>query len=241
MNNSMGVSIITVTNNDIFISNIFENYSRQKHQKKELILILDKNSLEKSKYEKKAERHSNVRIIKLNEKTSLGNCLNYAVKISRYNILAKFDDDDYYGPKYLSDSLQAFETTDADVIGKRSHLVYFESNKMLAIRNPNHENKYDSFVNGSSLIFKKNIFKKVKFANISIAEDTQFCNDCLKKGIKIYSTNRFHHVYIRRSSKKYHTWKIKDKDFLQKSCKIIGQIEDYKNYADRGKVHEMDN
>jgi cellulose synthase/poly-beta-1,6-N-acetylglucosamine synthase-like glycosyltransferase len=241
MKNNSGVSIITVTNNDIFINNIFENYSRQKHGKKELILVLNKNSLEKSKYEKIAKKHSNVKIIKLDEKVSLGQCLNYAVKISSNNILAKFDNDDYYGPKYLSDSLQSFEIIDADVIGKRSHLVYFENNKILAIRNPNHENKYDSFVNGSSLMFKKNVFKKVKFANISIAEDTQFCNDCIKKGIKIYSTNRFHHVYMRRSSKKYHAWKINDHDFLKNSCKVIGQIEDYKNYADRGNFCEMDN
>ena len=241
MKNSRGVSVITVTNSDVFIKNILENFSRQKHEKKELILVLNKNSLEKTKYEKEAKKHSNVRVIKLDEKISLGQCLNYAVKISCYNILAKFDDDDYYGPRYITDSLKYFKTTDADVIGKRSHLVYFENNKVLAIRNPNHENKYDSFVNGSSLIFKKSIFKKIKFANISIAEDTQFCNDCIKKGIKIYSTNRFHHVYIRRSSKKYHSWKINDKDFLKNSCKVIGQIEDYKNYADRGSFYEMDN
>lgn len=229
--NFNGISIITVTNRITFLDNIFENYSRQNYQPKELIIILNKNEIDISSFKKKAKNHSNVKIYKVDEKKSLGYCLNYAVKKTKYEIVAKFDDDDYYSFNYLSKSVKAFDYTEAKLIGKRSHLVYFENSSLLAIRNPGHENCYDTFVNGSTMIFKKEIFKKVKFPNKSLAEDTEFCNTCVEKGIKIYSTDRFDHVYIRRKSKKGHAWKISDKKFLERSCEAIGKIDDYKKYS----------
>jgi len=231
-----GFSVITVTNNGIFIDNIFENYSRQILENKELIIILNKNSLDIAKYKSKANAYSNVRVFKIDEKMSLGYCLNFAVSIARYELIAKFDDDDYYGPKYLSSSFEVFQQTGANVIGKASHLVYFQQSELLAIRDPNRENRYVSFVNGSTLMFNKKIFEKVAFANISIGEDTQFCRSCVKKGIKIFSSDIYHHVYIRRKSRSTHTWKVSDKFLLERFCKPIMRTKDYISYADKIKA-----
>lgn len=228
-----GVSIITATNNESFFNNIFENFDRQAYKNKELIIIINKNSLNLDKYKSKAKNYENVRVYRVDGSKSLGYCLNYAVSISKYNIIAKFDDDDYYGANYLSSSVDAFEHTEASVVGKCSHLIYFKQLGLLAIRNPKNENKYVKFVNGSTLVFKKSIFDKVKFANISIGEDTKFCGSCIKKGIKIYSTDRYHHVYIRQKSKATHTWKITDKILLEHFCKPIKHTKDYKSYADK--------
>ncbi len=231
-----GFSVITVTNNELFIDNIFENYNRQILESKELIIILNKNSLNIDKYKSKAKTYSNVRVYRIDEKVSLGYCLNFAVNISEYNIIAKFDDDDYYGSKYLLSSVEAFKQTGAKVIGKASHLVYFQHSKLLAIRDPNRENRYVGFVNGSTLMFKKSVFEKVRFANVSIGEDTQFCKNCIRKGIGIYSSNMYHHVYIRRKSMASHTWKVSDRFLLERFCKPIMRTTDYISYADRAKT-----
>lgn len=228
-----GISIITVTNNDLFIDNIFNNYDRQSFKHKELVIVLNKNDLNIDKYNSKAKAYENVRIHRMDEKLSLGYCLNYAINVSVYNIVAKFDDDDYYGSKYLSSSFEVFNQTEAEVIGKASHLVYFQQSELLAIRDPNRENKYVGFVNGSTLIFRKEIFKKIQFSNISIGEDTDFCRRCKKKGIKIYSTDKYHHVYIRHKSKASHTWKVSDKFLLKRFCKPIMRTKDYISYADK--------
>lgn len=230
-NGKKGVSILTVTNNNIYIDNIIENYNNQDFEPKELIIILNNNNLNLNEFKTKIKISKNIRVYKVDERVSLGECINYGINKSKYDIIAKFDDDDYYAPKYISDSIKAFDYTEAELIGKRSHLIYFEESKILAIRNPNHENCYDVFVNGSTMIFKKEIIKKVKFANISIAEDTRFCNDCVKRGIKIYSTSRYNHVYIRHISKNNHTWKISDEKLLKNSCKVIGKVDNYKLYA----------
>ncbi len=53
---------------------------------------------------------------------------------AKFNIIAKFDDDDYYGPKYLSDSLKAFDETDAKLIGKGGATFVY----LVGKKNPNY-------------------------------------------------------------------------------------------------------
>ncbi len=54
---------------------------------------------------------------------------------SKYDIIAKFDDDDYYGPKYISDTIKAFESTDAKVVGKTTNFIYFVEKKNFSLTN----------------------------------------------------------------------------------------------------------
>ncbi|EOD01402.1 hypothetical protein L21TH_0548 [Caldisalinibacter kiritimatiensis] len=86
-------------------------------------------------------------------------------------------------------------------------------------------------MNGSTLVINKEVFNSVKFAKINAAEDVNFCKDCLQKGIKIYSTSKYNHVYIRRSSNNKHTWKIRDDEFIKKYCTVIGPIKNYIEYT----------
>ncbi|EOC99965.1 glycosyltransferase [Caldisalinibacter kiritimatiensis] len=222
-----GVSIITCTKRAENINNIFNNFKSQVYTPKELIIILNNNRMDIKVYIDKAKEFNNVKVYKLEEKITLGECLNFAVEKAKYNVIAKFDDDDYYAPKYLSDSLKAFNYTDADVIGKSTSYVYFKKDKTLAIRNPKKENRYVFRVEGPTLIIKKEVFDKVKFADKNLGEDVQFCKDCYKNGIKIYSHNRFNHVYIRHGNQGNHTWGISD-NYYKKLCRIIGKVNDYK-------------
>ncbi len=231
--NNDGITVITCTNRDSYIDNILKNYSRQNNVNKELIIVLNSDHLNLNQWQEEAKNYHNVTIFQLDQKFTLGKCLNFAVSMSKYDTIAKFDDDDYYGSKYLEEAVNAFKITGAKVLGKGSTFVYFMSQKTLAVRTPDQENRYVNFANGSTLIFKKDIFEKVKFANMNIAEDVKFCTNCVKNGYKIYSTSRFNHVYIRYPSKKNHTWKISDSDFLKRFCKVVATTDDYINYADQ--------
>lgn len=184
-----------------------------------------------NKWSDKIKNYKDVKVFKLSQKISLGNCLNYAVDKSKYPIIAKFDDDDYYGPKYLSDIIKPFPRTGASLIVRAANFVYFVEKKILAVRTPEEENKFVHFGNGSTLVFKKEIFKKVKFRDMSLAEDVYFCKDCLANNIKIYSTNKYHHVYFRHPIKNNHTWKIDDDEFIESYCKVTGQVENYIDYV----------
>ena len=231
-----GVTIITCTNKPQTLPNIIENFHKQDFEKKELIIVINNDHIDIELWKSKTNMYKNIKVFQLSQKTSLGKCLNTAVKKATYDTIAKFDDDDYYGPKYISDTIKSFENTDAKVIGKGATFVYFVEKNILAIRSPGAESKYVKFVNGSTLVFKKEIFDKVKFRDMSLAEDVYFCQDCLKNDIKIYSTNKYHHIYFRYPVKKNHTWKISDNELIKKYCKVIGPVKDYISYVNNDKA-----
>ena len=233
IHDNYGISIIIATMRENCMENVFNNYKRQDFQNKEMIIVLNNDKMNLNKWSKEAGKHKNVNVFKLDEKITLGECLNFGVFKSKYDFIAKFDDDDYYGSKYLSDSMKAFRLTDADVVGKATSFVYFKKSKILAIRCLGNEYKYVKHMDGCTFIIKRSVFDKIKFADIPRAIDVQFSKDCIRNGLKIYSTNKYHHVYVRHGFPKEHTWKISDEDLLRKYCKIVKEdVEDYTKYVD---------
>lgn len=177
-------------------------------------------------WRERAKWFKNVSVYQLPEKTSLGNCLNFGITKTKYDFVAKFDDDDYYAPSYLPDSMPVFSRTNADIIGKRSHYTYLEGKKLLLIRFPNQEHKFVNMVHGATLIINKKVFDHIKFPDRSLGEDYMFLLACRKKGFKIYSTSRNHYVYLRRANH-LHTWKPSE-EYLLKTSKLHAYTNNYK-------------
>ncbi|MGE5677213.1 MAG: glycosyltransferase [Pseudomonadota bacterium] len=225
-----GVSIVCCTHMEMYMSNILENYHRQKYDKKELIIILNDPDMDKGLWVEKAKQYSNVRIIQPNRKTSVGYCVNRAVENACYEYIANFDHDDYYGPEYIGDSINAFKYTSAGLVGKKTHFVYYEGSKTLALMLPGYENKYVVNIDGSSIVFKKEIFSKVHFIDRLFA-DIQFSLDCWNNGIKVYSCDKYNHIYMRSVSKEHHAFKLSDDDFKALTHTIKESIDDYQAFA----------
>lgn len=221
-----GVSVITCTNRPDSLSRITDNYCRQNHKPRELIIILNNNTMDLAKWQAAVESFPDIRVYQLDETTSLGQCMNYAIENSSFNYVAKFDDDDYYAPSYLKRQMAAFTYTNADIVGKCTRYIFFSARKILAIDNPGQENKYVKFVCGPTMVINKKVFKAVKFQNITLGEDTEFLKDCQQAGFKIYATDRFDFVYLRNSKQGSHTWEI-DEDRYLRSCLIMGHTSDY--------------
>lgn len=203
-----GVSIIIATAKFKYIDNIFSNYLKLTYPNTELIIILNKNKLTINDYSLKSIGLKNVRIFQLDENCTLGECLNFGIEQASYNYISKMDDDDYYGPNYLTDLMNVFKYTDAQVTAKVSRFIYFEHNNTLGIFSPNYENKYVyNNIAGGTLTFKKEVFNIVRFKNTNIAEDREFCLDCHSTGLKIYSADKYNYIYMRHKDLQQHTWK----------------------------------
>ena len=224
-----GVSIITCTNREDYASNLFRNYSRQLHDKKELIIVVNDRKMPLPTYRKLARKYKNIKIFRLPEHYSLGTCLNYAAKKAKYSYIAKFDDDDYYSPYYLADTLIAFQKTNADIIGKRAHYMYLRGSKTLILRFAEDENRYVSQLPGATLVIKREVLNKVHFPNQSVGEDDVFCMRSRRQGYKIYSAGKYNFVAIRRKNSLKHTWIISDKKLIthHKKIKNIGNFKKF--------------
>jgi glycosyltransferase involved in cell wall biosynthesis len=226
-----GVSIITCTHLPCYRDNIFSNYSRQAFEHKELILILNSSSLDMYEWQQYAVRYPNVMVFYKPESVSVGACMNFAISQARYDYIANFDHDDYYGAQYLNDYMAVAPYTNAGLFGKRTHYVYFEEDGTLALMHDGYENCFVDYVDGPTMFMKKSIFSKVKFIDNNIS-DCQLSWDCRSRGIKIYSVNKKHFAYIRKGDVNLHTWKLGNSEILNTYCTFIGKTGDFQTYVD---------
>ena len=113
-----GVSIMTCTNRPSRMENVIRSYLRQRYQPKELIIILNNNSMSRKEWQWRVKGYSGIKVFQLDEKVSLGECYNSAVEHASFDYVAKFDDDDYYAPNFLGGEMAAFDYTYADIVGK---------------------------------------------------------------------------------------------------------------------------
>ncbi|EMZ3045366.1 TPA: glycosyltransferase family protein [Escherichia coli] len=214
------ISIIICTNRLQNIDMLIDNYQRQSHENKELLLILNNDDFDIDLIKNKTRGIPNVYIYQLSQETTLGDCLNYGVAHASGHYIAKMDDDDYYGGNYLLDALLAFNYSGADVIGKDSYFCYVESKNVMAIKQPGKDNRFSDFVSGGTLIIKKYVFEKIKFQSCNRGEDTNFLKECKMNGFTIYSSDKYNFIQMRYKNTAAHTWQIQDEDYL-KNCQVV--------------------
>lgn len=219
-----GVSIITSTIRQRCMQDILDNYSRQKYSSKELIVILNRNNMNMDEWRGCAEKRGHVKVLRVDESKGLGECLNYAVENAEFDYISKFDEENYYGPDFTGDLMNAFSYTDADIAGKQTYFVYFKDSNTLALHEAGFENRYVSSMSDSAFIIKKSV---IRYMDGSKSEDAQFWKDCVARGLKLYSADRYNYVCVREASKTEHIGKATEEDLL-KSCRFIACTEDYK-------------
>ncbi|MGE5558993.1 MAG: glycosyltransferase [Bacillota bacterium] len=224
------LSVITPTNKSIYLDNILENYANQSYLNKELILVLHNNGLQYGEWAAACSRLKNIRIYQLDDDLSLGDCLNYAVEQANGDIVAKFDDDDYYGPGYLQEAVNCFQYTEAAIVGKVSHFVYFENSMKLGLINKGQGFQYLDYLFGGTHVVKREVFEKIKFRPISLGEDCDFNFDCRQNGYLLYACGPMNYVRVRRYDKIHHAWKLEDDDF-EGGCSFIASTPDFRAYA----------
>lgn len=230
----MLVSIVTVSMRDEHIENILQNYNRQVYSQKELIIVLNKDTMNLKDWRNKTKDIKGVKIAQLPEQVTLGACLNYAGELAAGKFIAKFDDDDYYGPFYLTHIMEDFaKHQDVSVVGKTAYYLYLKNKGILLLEKSKGENQYTSWVAGATLVFKKELFQYFQFENVNRAVDWYFLQECKKHRIKIYSTNKENFTTIRRDPQN-HTWKKTDEEFL-KNGNIIAYTDNFELFVSTSK------
>lgn len=228
-NSEIGVSIIISTNKQGLMRNILLNFNRQKWANKELIIVLNNDLLNANEWSKQVKANESISIYQLPESDSLGACLTFAVNKAKYDYIAKFDDDDYYAPRYLTEAMRVLRQTDADLVGKRSYYMYMTDRKLLMLRHPSREHRWSPRIGGGTIVGRKTVFQTIPFVNQKVGTAFKFVKDCHKNGFRIYSSSRFNYTYLRRDNKN-HTWNPGIKYFFETS-KPVAVMSDYRNYV----------
>lgn len=225
------ISLVCSTNRINNIQNVINNYHRQAYTNKELIIIINLNMTYEIKQIIETNNLINVKITQLNSSNSLGKCLNYGIQLSSGSIIAKFDDDDYYGRNYLLDMFYSMKISNADLVGKCAHMVYSMEQSKLWIKYfyINYENyTYQvnkwNFICGATLFFKKDsiINNNITFIDASIGEDSDFIKQFQNKKLTIYASDFFNYCYIRNVSDQ-HTFKCDIENFIGHKSLLINE------------------
>lgn len=227
-----GVSVITCTKRPQYRQRLLQNYLRQEHHPKELIVVLHCSSPEFKVWARGFDNLAGIRVLHTDESLSLGACFNLGVSQARYEYIAKFDDDDYYAPRYLTNAVKASIYAGAELVGKSTRFVYFERTGTLALVHPGFEFVYVPYVVGATLLIKREVFDKVNFPDLTVGEDSLFQAACLRKGCRISANYCFNYVTIRHKDAASHTFRIDDEEYL-KLGRVVARTSDFVPFITR--------
>ncbi|MBD1371147.1 glycosyltransferase [Hazenella sp. IB182357] len=219
-----GVSVIQCTNKFNVMENIFSNYGRQTFKNKEMILILNHDNFDEREWRIRAAHYPAVRVFKVPGAYTLGQCLNLGVRKSRYEVLAKFDDDDYYGENYLRSSMRALQNTKIDFVVRKNYYLYLTERQALYIhRNGRH---------GGCFVWRRWISREIPFINQNTDEDVQFINAALARGCQLFRTTDLDYVYIRNNLDQ-HTWKVGVDELISYGYQFVTNTRDFTRYLSK--------
>lgn len=213
------VSVLMPTKRPENVARCLENFKKQSYAEKELILILNNALFDLDAIRRDVESVPNVQILHVDERTTLGDCLNRGADAASGEYIAKMDDDDHYGDHYLSDSVLAASFSDAEIVGKGLFFVYFEGGNTTGLFEWTMEHTFMTFVTGGTLLIKAEVFKDIHFESISVREDTNFQRAAFQAGCRTYSGDRFNYIRVRKQGTASHSDQTPDDDFL-KRCRV---------------------
>ncbi len=217
------ISAVVPTMRPDQIDHVLTTIAHQTHPALELVLVLHGLDLDEAHIRERARNLGveKVEVLSADRGLTLGACMNLGVAASSGRYVAKMDDDNTYGPNYLSDLVQAFAYSEAAVVGKRTHYVHLESSNATIVRFENQEHRYVRMVQGGTLLFSRELAQSIPFEDLPRRVDTTFLNNVQKGDGLIYSTDRFNFISRRRADARAHTWGISDAQLLNTQSRLV--------------------
>ncbi len=213
-------SIVTATKRPHLLKQILENFSRQTYFNKELIVVV--HGAEGAACEIPPELAGSVRVIHVPAIVNLGFCLNEGIRQAAGDIWFKVDDDDYYGPHYIEDLVNAYRFSGADIVGKPTYLVYLEGAGQTVCRTVrearkrkfyNHRPNKVPRLTGATLSARRGVAGPFSLRRRS-GVDSEWTERMANEGKVLFSSDYLNFVVYRGADKSHHTWTMADDRFL---------------------------
>lgn len=149
----------------------------------------------------------------LSSELPLGQILNDLIDTTNAPLLAKIDDDDFYGPAHIEDSINAMEYSGHRIVGKATQFVYLEAENTTILRRPDQEGvEIAGTLNGPTLVFGREVWEQGPFPYRPRFVDVLFERAARANGYGLYATQRWEFCLMRTSSD--HTYPGSSSAFL---------------------------
>ena len=161
--------ILPTYNRRPFIAHAIAYFQRQTYDNRELIILDDGDDT----IGDLVPRDDTIRYERLPRRISLGAKLNLACEMAKGDLIAHFDDDDWYASWRLAYQAEALEKRGADVCGINQLLYYdLRDGRAYEYRYPREQRIW---LLGSDLVYRKDFWRSHRFADIDVGMDGLFC------------------------------------------------------------------
>lgn len=211
------VACLLVSMRPWLLESCIRRFQRDLYPEKELIIVIHGEPGSARELAALEQRDPRIRIHQLGRARSLGECLNYAAAQTNAPFWAKIDDDDFYGPSYLSDMMLYQQLADFDLLAKPSAFVYQEGSDELRwhtmrgdrgwMRYPAGGSEPTVGIAGGSLLGRRSLLRSVPFSESRRGgSDSDFVLRARAAGHDLLVTDPFNFAFFRSARAGFHTW-----------------------------------
>ena len=224
------LTILAVTFRLDFIVRILDHYDVQTYPNKELVIVVNSNSIDPDDIAALIGDRPDVRFdIVPAERVEAGS-LNHGIRMARGDYIVKMDDDDIYGPYYAADMLLHANALNLDLFGKANRFFYFSDLEQTYVRHKKSvmsrvtsENLLKAHIGGATLSGKAEFFRANPYpeGNFS-ATDTHYYSNLRDRVDGRFATlDDSGFIYWRRAASE-HSWQM-DNDKLLAGMNLIAE------------------
>jgi glycosyltransferase involved in cell wall biosynthesis len=191
MSHSPLVSCIMPTcNRRRFVPFAIHYFLTQDYPNKELIILDDGDD----PVEDLVPDNTLIRYIRIEKKLTLGRKLNMGCNLAEGEMIAHWDDDDWYAAGRITSQVECLEQTGRRLCGINDLLYHnLVSQESFNYKYPAH---LRTWLSGSSLFYKKGLWENNKFADINVGMDGLFTWNTPPEDICVMADNTYSVLFI---------------------------------------------
>ncbi|AOH36130.1 glycosyltransferase [Luteimonas sp. JM171] len=211
------VAGLLITMRPELLESCLDRFRADLYPHKELVVVLHGQHFSLSQARSLVRPGEPISVFQFGKQLSLGECLNFAASQTDADYWAKFDDDDLYGPNYLSDIMLYRRATNFSLGGKPAAFIYSEgdqeirwdpqyaSERAWQYRRANRKERIH--IAGGTLIGKMEILREVPFSDVRRrGSDTDLLRRADAAGIDFVAFDFFNFALFRSAQQGFHTW-----------------------------------
>ena len=225
------IACLLVTMRPQLVPDCIERFRRDIYPHKELIIVVHQQRADLDSLRSHIRGGERVRIFKFGEDQILGACLNFAFAQTAAPYWCKMDDDDFYGPHYLSDFMLYRRAVDFDVAGKPMAFTLLDEPDELrwdrrwaerANLLKTGSDVANTGVAGATLMGHRRVLEATPFPERRRrGTDSEFLRVCHEHGWNLLSTDPFNFVRYRTEQDEFHTWQL-GHDAIRERTVMVG-------------------
>jgi hypothetical protein len=198
-----------------FVGQAVKAVERQRYPELEIVLVL--HGCDRSDPRIRAatrEAKLPLTVVEIGADTVFGEALNAGVAAASGDYVTKMDDDDWYGPNYIGDLMNAAWYSEAAIVGSFTEFVHLDELETTIHRPAGGGEKYSTFVAGGTITASLETMRELGgFPPLPRGIDVGLFERAKEAEASIYRNHGMEYLFSRRQQG--HTWDVEVGYFLK--------------------------